>query len=169
MSSNFRSDTAEIVYDEPSAEDAEAIGALFYEDMLDLGVETTREQMNRLAVEVIDACKGDHAECVCWVARPGTTGAPCGVVLANFNWSLKFAGRALWIEELYVTSAYRRRGIGRSLVEQVLDFAEERGFKGVDLEAYQGNTPASVLYRTMGFHRLGRERFYYRFGSQEFL
>lgn len=169
MDTSNVSDPVDIIYGEPRPEDSEPIGELFFEDMADLGVHKSRQEWNKLAAQVIAASQAEPAECICWVARPGADGDPCGVVLANFNWSLKFAGRALWIEELYVTPEYRRRGIGRELVAQVLDYAEENGYKGVDLEAYQGNTPASVLYRTMGFHRLGRERFYYRLGSQEFL
>lgn len=170
MERNDAHERAEIVYDTPVAGDAEAIGRLFYEDMCDLGVHTSREDMDRLAGEVIAAAVVDgRPECLCRVARPGDKGEPCGVVLANVNWSLKFAGRSLWIEELYVTPAYRRHGIGRALVDQVLDYADEHEFNGIDLEAYQGNTPASILYRTLGFHRLGRERFYYRMGAQEFL
>lgn len=169
MESDERQASSDIVFGRPRADDAEAVGELFYEDMVDLGVHTNRAELTRLAEQIIDAAGGDAPECLCWVARPAPDAAPCGVVLANFNWSLKFAGRALWIEELYVTPDYRRHGIGRNLVAQVLDYAEEHGFAGIDLEAYQGNTPASVLYRTMGFHRLGRERFYYRVGPQEFL
>ena len=162
-------ETAEIVYGDPRIEDAEAIGKLFLEDMMDLGVHRTRREMTVLAEEVIAASTAEPPGCYCLVARPTAAGKPCGVVLANFNWSLKFAGPSLWIEELYVTPEFRRCGIGRQLVARVIDYADEHGFAGIDLEAYQGNTPASVLYRTMGFHRLGRERFYYRLGSHEFL
>ncbi len=169
METNDAHERADIVYGEPAAEDAAAIGRLFYEDMCDLGVHTQRTNMDRLAAQVIAAASDVRPDCLCLVARPGPDGEPCGVVLANFNWSLEFGGQALWIEELYVTPAFRRRGIGRDLVALVLDFAEDQGFNGIDLEAYQGNTPASILYRTLGFHRLGRERFYYRVGSQEFL
>jgi ribosomal protein S18 acetylase RimI-like enzyme len=169
MDTTDAKETDAIVYGEPTPEDADAIGKLFFEDMSDLGVDTTREDLNGLAAQVIEASQADPPQCLCWVARPSKDAPPCGVVLANYNWSLKFAGRALWIEELYVTPDYRRRGVGRVLVAQILDYADKHGFKGIDLEAYQGNTPASVLYRTMGFHRLGRERFYYRLGTQEFL
>lgn len=169
MDTTDAQETDDIVYGKPAAEDADAIGKLFFEDMTDLGVDTSREALNGLAAEVIEASHADPPQCLCWVARPAAGKEPCGVVLANYNWSLKFAGRSLWIEELYVTPKYRRLGIGAALVAQILDYAEEHDFKGIDLEAYQGNTPASVLYRTLGFHRLGRERFYYRLGTQEFL
>jgi ribosomal protein S18 acetylase RimI-like enzyme len=162
-------DASEIVYDAPRVEDAAAIGRLFFEDMSDLGVGAARADLDKMAERIVQGARAEQPTLFCRVARPGPTEQPCGVVLANFNWSLKFAGRALWIEELYVNPEFRRLGIGRALVDQVIDFAEANGFRGIDIEAYRGNTPASVLYRTMGFHRLGRERFYYRLGSNEFL
>lgn len=162
-------DRTQIIYDAPTPADSERIGRLFYEDMTDLGVGITAEDMAQLAAQIVAQSEAPEPSFLCRVARPGAGAEPCGVVLANFNWSLKFAGRALWIEELYVTPDYRRLGIGRALVDVVLDYAERHGFRGIDIEAYQGNTPASILYRTMGFHRLGRERFYYRLGAQEFL
>ena len=169
MATEQGSSSGQIAYGEPHPDEAPAVGELFYEDMSDLGIDVSRDEMTELARRVIEASRDEPAECLCWVARPGADGKPCGVLLANFNWSLKFAGRALWIEELYVTPDFRRRGIGRVLVERVVDYAEDHDIQGIDLEAYQGNTPASILYRTIGFHRLGRERFYYRVGPSEFL
>lgn len=159
----------DIIYGKPRAKDAAVLGGLFHADMVALGVDTTLDAMQQFAARVIDASSRQPQGCICRVARQRAEGPPCGVVLANEHWSLKFAGRALWIEELYVDPDVRRRGIGRGLVELIVEYAEEHGFRGIDLEAYQGNTPASVLYRTMGFHRLGRERFYYRLGDREFL
>ena len=156
-------------YGYPTFEDVRAIARLFAEDMTHLGVDVSQEKMEELASDIVDDLSADDPTCLCWVARETSDDEPCGIVLANFNWSLKFGGRALWIEELYVNPQYRRMGVGRALVDLVLDYAEEHGIGGIDLEAYHGNTPASVLYRTMGFHRLGRERFYYRLGEDEYL
>lgn len=145
------------------------VARLFFEDMTDLGVDPEYAALEELAREVIDSTHADNPDCLCIVARLAHGGTPVGVVLVNFNWSLKFAGRSLWIETLYVTPSARRRSIGRLLAEYVLSYAYQHGISGVDLEAYQGNTPASILYRSLGFHRLGRERFYYRIGEQEYL
>lgn len=161
--------TGEIIIDEPQPEDASAIGALFEEDMRDLGVETDRDELNEVAGAVARGMKSSPRECLCWVARTADRDQVVGVVVANFNWSIKFGGRSLWIETLYVTPSARRRGLGRALVEQLLDWAEAHDIRGIDLEAYRGNTPASILYRTLGFHRLGRERFYYRLEGSEYL
>lgn len=157
------------VIEPPGPEDIEAMGQLFFEDMQDLGIDTSLEDLVGLARTVIAAMGEEPRQCLCWVARLAPGAEAVGVVLANFNYSLKFAGPSLWIEELYVTPRARRHGIGRMLVEVILDYADETGIKGIDLEAYQGNTPASVLYRSLGFYRLGRERFYYRLGPQEYL
>lgn len=158
-----------ISIDEPRPEDVDRIGTLFEEDMADLGVETDSDDLRELARSVTEGMAQDPAECLCWVARRPSDDQVVGLVLANFNWSVKFGGRSLWIETLYVTPDARRRGLGRALVEQLLDWAEQHDIRGIDLEAYRGNTPASILYRTLGFHRLGRERFYYRLEGSEYL
>ena len=149
------------VIETPELRDAEAISVLFKEDMDDLGVDVPLTELRALAEAVVGGAVDGAPEVVCLVARLEPDGPAVGVILANLNFSLKFAGRALWIEELYVTPAARRHGLGRQLVDALLDWAEDNDIRGVDLEAYQGNTPASVLYRSLGFQRLGRERFYY--------
>lgn len=153
----------------PVEEDVEAIARLFYEDMTHLGLEAEQDDLEELAGQIVGSVLEEPPRCLCWVARPESDQRPVGVIVANFHWSLKFAGRSLWIEELFVTPDARRRGFGRALVDRVVEYAEEHDIRGIDLEAYQGNTPASILYRTAGFHRLGRERFYKRIGDEEFL
>jgi ribosomal protein S18 acetylase RimI-like enzyme len=153
----------------PQPDDAAAIGDLFLRDMEHLGLDADRERLDEVAAQVIEASRRDPPDCLCWVARIADADQPVGVLLANFHWSLKFEGRSLWIEELFVAPEYRQRGLGRALVQQVEAYARQEDLKGIDLEAYQGNTPASVLYRTEGFHRLGRERFYKRLDGRAFL
>ena len=159
----------QLTIDAPQSDDAACLARLFKEDMDDLGVETKLEELEEVADAVIDGMAQRPRRCLCWVARSGEVGEVVGVVLANFNWSLKFAGRSLWIETLYVTPSARRRGLGAELVEHLLDWAEAHEIKGIDLEAYQGNTPASILYRSFGFERLGRERFYFRLQGSGYL
>lgn len=149
----------------PRQEEAVDVGRLFYADMTSQTVTLSEDQATELASDVAEAVQKENPNAVCRVVRTEAENKPVGVILANFHWSVKFGGKALWIEELYVDPSYRRNGIGRALVEWILDYAEQHDVRGIDLEAYQGNTPASVLYRTMGFRRLGRERFYYVMGD----
>lgn len=152
---------------QPTLQDVDGLANLFLSDMKSLNMPVTFEDMRSLALNVVGDVDSQKSGAVCWVAKVDGDPTPVGVILANTNWSLKFAGLALWIEELYVAESARRRGIGRILVEHLLEYADTEGYAGIDLEAYQGNAPASILYRSLGFHRLGRERFYYRMGPEE--
>jgi GNAT superfamily N-acetyltransferase len=150
------SGASEPIVEPPTEADLDMLARMFHEDMTMLGVESTLEGKRELARRVLDASPEDR---VCMVVRREPGGEACGVVLANFVFSIEFSGRCLWIEGLYVRPEHRRAGLGRVMVGALLDWAEAHGVPGVDIEAYHGNTPASVLYRTMGFRRLGRERF----------
>jgi len=142
--------------------DVPALARMFLSDMTDLGESPELDAMLATTREIV-AREGrtQHLR----VARVG--GAIAGVVLANEFLSIKFPGVALWIEELYVDPAYRRLGLGRLLIEDLLAWAHERGIQGVELEAYRMNTAASILYRTLGFRRLARERYAFRMSEYE--
>ncbi|MFD0690337.1 GNAT family N-acetyltransferase [Actinomadura fibrosa] len=49
------------------------------------------------------------------------------------------------------------RGVGRALVERILETAAEAGLVQVDLTVSEGNVPAERLYRACGFEVWGRE------------
>ncbi len=136
----------------PTADDTERLVDLFMADMRDLGHTPERPAMRNVASQMLT-----DDRCHIWVAR--RAGRIVGVVAAIEMLNIKFPGRALWIEELYVDPIARRSGLGRVLVEHLLDFAEDNGFAGVELEAYRMNTAASILYRSLGFQRLARERY----------
>lgn len=62
---------------------------------------------------------------------------------------------------LGVLPAFRKRGLGRYLLEQLREGASERGAKRLLLEMRRGN-PAESLYRSFGFYPIGERRDYYR-------
>ena len=68
---------------------------------------------------------------------------------------------------LAVSPEFRRRGIGRMLLDQFLDHARDRGVTRVHLEVREGN-PAVIMYRSAGFGLAGRRPKYYhgRFGGE---
>ena len=138
------------------ASDKSAVVALFAEDLTGL----------RMAVDlailgnVFDGMQADPRTIVL-VCRAETEGVAAGVLVASRILSVKHGGQSLWIEELYVGNLHRQRGFGRALVAGLLALARVEGIKGIDLEAYHGNDAAALLYRSVGFRRLGRERFTY--------
>lgn len=60
-----------------------------------------------------------------------------------------------------VAPEYRGRGLGRQLLEQVLEDARDRGAERVFLEM-RFNNPAVGLYQKLGFVPIGRRKDYYR-------
>lgn len=143
---------------EPAAPaDRTAVVALFAEDLHDLRLPVDEAQLGT----VYDALVAD-SRAVMLVVRDGPGQPAEGVLVASRVPSVKFSGWSLWIEELYVARRARQKGYGRALVLRLLDIARREDVKGIDLEAYHGNAPAALLYRSLGFRRLGRERFFYR-------
>ncbi len=74
-------------------------------------------------------------------------------------------GDEVHILNLAVHPAHRRSGIGRALVQVVLDDAVAHGATSVSLEVRRGNLAALELYRSLGFSKSGVRRNYYGRGE----
>jgi GNAT superfamily N-acetyltransferase len=98
---------------------------------------------------------GAHA----WLAVAARSGLVVGVLLANPIVSIEYGGGALWIEELYVESAHRRRGAGRALYQFVADEARRAGLSAIELEVDPSLDGAEPFWRGLGFRAVERRRF----------
>lgn len=67
----------------------------------------------------------------------------------------------LHVLQVATTPALRRRGIGRALLREALDYAATRAIAVVVLEVRRSNHPALRLYRGAGFAITGLRRGYY--------
>lgn len=65
------------------------------------------------------------------------------------------------VHNLAVHPAYRRQGIGRSLVQAVIDEARRQGSARVTLEVRKSNEVAQRLYQSLGFVASGVRKGYY--------
>lgn len=146
------------IVNEVRSEDIERIAAMMHADMTELGAAPTMDALQILCTSALEDAQQNRGV-IFLAARETEDGAAVGVLLAHERLSVRFGGRALWVEELYVAPTARMGGIGRALVTRVLRIARARGLRGVDLEAYRMNTGASILYRSIGFDRLARERY----------
>jgi ribosomal-protein-alanine N-acetyltransferase len=68
---------------------------------------------------------------------------------------------AIDIHNVAVHTAFRRRGIARLLLEQVITEAGTHCLPRVTLEVRQSNIPAQRLYESLGFVTTGVRRGYY--------
>ncbi|OWA35882.1 GNAT family N-acetyltransferase [Saccharibacillus sp. O16] len=72
---------------------------------------------------------------------------------------------ALEIERLYIRRAFKRRGLGRQLIELALHEAREQGKRKVWLGVWEKNTAAIAFYECLGFVRTGEHAF--QMGDEE--
>jgi ribosomal-protein-alanine N-acetyltransferase len=63
---------------------------------------------------------------------------------------------------LAVAPGWRRRGLGRRLLDLALDISRERGAERIYLEVRVSNRVAQELYELRGFQHVGLRRRYYR-------
>lgn len=98
----------------------------------------------------------------------GPTGAQDGVVLVvrDAGTVVGMASARAFVDEVHVLRlvvdpAHRRRGLGRALLDGLVDWAEGRGAGAVALEVREGSAPARTLYATAGFVPDGRRPGYY--------
>jgi GNAT superfamily N-acetyltransferase len=81
-----------------------------------------------------------------------------GIAALSFAWPLEHADRSVWLEELYVTPAWRERGIGTRLLRAVRIVAAAAGAVAIDLEVDVEHTRAARLYEREGFQPVPRAR-----------
>jgi RimJ/RimL family protein N-acetyltransferase len=67
---------------------------------------------------------------------------------------------------LMVAAGRRRRGIGRALLEQAVEWARETGISKLELHVFPHNAPALALYESFGFVKEGYRRRHYRRGGE---
>ncbi|ABB15346.1 ribosomal-protein-alanine acetyltransferase [Carboxydothermus hydrogenoformans Z-2901] len=74
----------------------------------------------------------------------------------------------IWIvlDEAHITTlavhpAYRRNGVGKSLLNALLDVAKNRKVRSIILEVRASNFPAQNLYQKFGFKPIGIRKKYY--------
>lgn len=76
---------------------------------------------------------------------------PAGFAQLRWRWAVWTRALDGWLEDLFVTEEHRRSGLGRELVEAVMERARERGCVRLELDVDDDNEPALALYRSLGF------------------
>jgi GNAT superfamily N-acetyltransferase len=75
---------------------------------------------------------------------------PVGFVLFFHNYSTFLGQPGIYIEDLYVEEAFRRRGFGRALLTYVARLAQERRCGRLEWSVLDWNEPAINFYQNLG-------------------
>jgi GNAT superfamily N-acetyltransferase len=76
--------------------------------------------------------------------------APAAFAVFYTNYSTFVAKPGLYVEDLFVKSSFRKRGIGRALLARIASLANERGCGRVEWTVLDWNEPAIDFYKTFG-------------------
>jgi ribosomal protein S18 acetylase RimI-like enzyme len=80
-----------------------------------------------------------------------------GIALAELHtWN-----RSLWVQELHVAESHRGKGIGRALMEALIEQAKALDCRVIVCETQNTNVPAIRFYQRMGFVIDGVDVSYY--------
>jgi ribosomal protein S18 acetylase RimI-like enzyme len=76
---------------------------------------------------------------------------PDGLAVMRFRPSLWVEALECYLQELYVVPEKRGRGLGRALMEAVLETARAEGATYIDLGTSEDDVAARALYEKLGF------------------
>ncbi len=95
---------------------------------------------------------GEHAGFCAFVAEE--SGAVIGMATCSRRVITGWNGPVIFLQDLFVEPAHRRRGIARALMARVAAYARELGSPIVELTVRGDNNPAQAFYRRNGFQLL---------------
>ena len=75
---------------------------------------------------------------------------PLGFAVYFFNYSTWLGRRGLYLEDLYVSPAYRRAGAGKALLKHLARVARSQGCGRLEWSVLDWNMPAIRFYESIG-------------------
>ena len=78
-------------------------------------------------------------------------GTLCGYAYASYEWRAEFGGETMDIVALFVSSQWRSKGVGGSLIAALLENASQRGIRRVSAEVHPGNSAIERTLESSGF------------------
>jgi GNAT superfamily N-acetyltransferase len=86
-------------------------------------------------------------------STPSTTSTPSTQLVAFALYYIRYStwkGQTMYLEDILVTESMRGRGIGKMLIEKLIEEAKEKGFKRITWQVLDWNEPAINFYKKFG-------------------
>ncbi|MDR2621462.1 MAG: GNAT family N-acetyltransferase [Dysgonamonadaceae bacterium] len=144
--------------DYANPEDRNAIGKLinaYIADEMGGGAPLASPQQSRLA----EALR-QHPKSIVLLACIGEI--RCGMLVAFENFSTFTVSPMINIHDVIVLKEYRGKNVGRSLLDAIINTAENRGCSRITLEVREDNRVAQHLYKSVGFDTTVPGMYYWR-------
>ncbi len=133
--------------DPATPEDAEALADLMEELDIFYGAPPTQGRDARVAT-IRRLVFGAPPAAYVLLARDG--GRLVGMAAFSYLWPAAGVTHSLFLKELYVSEAVRRRGVGRLLMERLHAIAAEQGCSRVEWMTETDNVRARAFYEAIG-------------------
>jgi len=128
-----------------------------YENLLDF-FEVTEERLKT-------ALFGETKVAEAIVAFDGETAIGYAVFFPYFS---TFRGqRGLYLEDIYISKDFRKKGVGEMMLKFIANLAKSRGFERIDFQVLKWNKPAIEFYEKLGAVRDDEER-HFKFTDDAF-
>ena len=101
------------------------------------------------AERAFTALLGDARLGSVWLGEQGGNAVGYAVVALVFG--MEYGGLQAVVDDFYVRSAFRNRGLGSALLVAVRDACAGRGVRALSVEVGRENAAAQAVYRRAGF------------------
>jgi len=78
-------------------------------------------------------------------------GGVCGFAYVAFEWRSEFGGETMDLVELYVEHSWRNRGVGRTLLQELIGLARKRNIRRFISQVHPGNAVIEHALDSCGF------------------
>lgn len=78
-------------------------------------------------------------------------GQVVGYMAVTLGFSFEYGGRDAFLDEIYIATSHRRRGLGQVAMDMAFQYCETNGVKAIHLEVERHREAARRLYESIGF------------------
>ena len=105
-------------------------------------------EMEATEADIDTALFGVNPQLFCEIAE--WDGEPAGFALWFFNFPTFAGRRGIYLEDLFVRSAFRGKGIGKALLAYLATLCVENGWSRLQWTVLDWNTPSINFYKSLG-------------------